>query len=187
MDALELLNTRSSTPRLQTPGPNDEHWQIIQNAALRAPDHAGIKPWSFMVFNNEAAQLKLGELFAEALVHGNPDAPEAAIEKAKKAPLRAPLVIACIAKCKAHPKVPRIEQVLSAGCAVMAMQQAAFALGYGGVWRTGVNAHNPHMKTLLGLEEIDEIVGYLYLGTPQTSNVIKSQKDSAPFFVEFKA
>ncbi len=185
MDAIELLTSRSSTPRLQEPAPSAEHWQIIQKAALRAPDHAGLKPWSFVVFNNDEAKTQLGEYFAEALLHADAEATEIKIEKAKKAPFRAPLVVACIAKVKEHPKVPRVEQVLSAGCAVMAMQQAAFALGYGGVWRTGANAHNPHIKTLLGLAAADEIVGYLYLGTPLTTNVIKAEKDTDAFFVEF--
>lgn len=185
MDALELLTTRSSTPRLQAPGPTGEDWQLIQKAALRAPDHAGLKPWSFIVFSNETSQDKLGDIFAQALLHDNPEAPQAAVDKAKKAPSRAPMVIACIAKYKEHAKVPRIEQLLSAGCAVMAMQQMAFVLGYGGVWRTGANAHNPQVKTLLGLAEEDEIVGYLYLGTPQTKIAIKSEKETDGFFVEF--
>ncbi|MFT4928742.1 MAG: nitroreductase [Phenylobacterium sp.] len=186
MDAFELLTTRSSTPRLQAPAPAGEDWQLIQKAAMRTPDHGGLKPWSFIVFNNEAALLKLGDFFAQAVQAANPDAQEAAIEKARGKSLRAPMVIACIAKVQEHPKVPKVEQVIAAGCAVMAMQQAAFALGFGGVWRTGANAYNPLMKTLLGLEAQDEIVGYLYLGTAQTSIAIKSEKDVEPHFVEFK-
>jgi nitroreductase len=186
MDAIQLLTTRSSSPRLQAPAPNGEHWQVIQKAAVRVPDHGGIQPWSFIVFNNESSLTKLGELYAQAAVMNSNDVAEDVIAKAKTLPMRAPLVVACIAKYKEHPKVPRVEQVIAAGCAVMAMQQAAFALGYGGVWRTGAYAHNPHMKTLLGLGEQDEIVGYLYLGTPQTSTVIKPEKSIAACFTEFE-
>ena len=67
----------------------------------------------------------------------------------------------------------------------MAMQQAAFALGYGGIWRTGNNAHNPHMKPLLGLEPEDEIVGYLYLGTAVNDIQIKPQRSLKDQFLPF--
>ncbi len=48
----------------------------------------------------------------------------AGIEKARNAPFRAPLIITVVARCEDHPKVPRWEQEMSAGCAVMAMQTA---------------------------------------------------------------
>lgn len=187
MDSIQLLTTRSSTPRLQAPGPSPEHWQIIQKAAVRAPDHAGLRPWQFVVFDNEQSQQALGEMFAAAAKAQDPDIDQMALDKAKGKPKRAPMVIACIAKVKDHPKVPRVEQVVSAGCSVMAMQQAAFALGYGGVWRTGPFAHNPHMKDQLGLNAEDEIVGYLYLGTPIADVVIKPEKPIDEHFVQYQA
>ena len=52
---------------------------------------------------------------------------EKGIEKARNAPFRAPLIITVVARCEDHPKVPRWEQEMSAGCAVMAMQMAALA------------------------------------------------------------
>ena len=186
MDALELLTTRSSTPRLQAPAPTDEHWQLIKKAAMRAPDHGNMRPWSFIIFDDDAALTKLGELYAEAARLDNPDVEEAVVEKALGLPKRAPAVVACIAKYQEHPKVPRVEQVVATGCAIMAMQQAAFTLGYGGVWRTGSYAHNPHMKTLLGLDEQDEIVGYLYLGTPLTETMIKPERPADDYFVRFE-
>ena len=65
-----------------------------------------------------------------------------------------------------HPKTPRVEQVLSAGVAAQQMQIAARALGYGSVWLTGPMARNVFVKNALGLDAIDELVGFLYLGTP---------------------
>ena len=47
----------------------------------------------------------------------------------------------------------------------MAMQQAAFAQGFGGIWRTGAYTQYEFVKQALGLGEDDEIVGFLYLGT----------------------
>ena len=164
MDALTLLQTRQSDPRLVAPGPSQEQLSIIKRAALKVPDHGCIAPWRFIVAQGEALN-KLGEIYHQAAVAEQQDA--RIIERAKSLPLRAPMVIIAIANVIDNPKVPRIEQVQSAGCSVLAMQQAAFAQGLGGVWRTGYFAQSTAVKNALNLDEQDEIVGYLYLGTPE--------------------
>lgn len=163
MDAIELLLTRQSDSKLTTPGPNLEQLDIIKQAALRVPDHGCIAPWQFIVVEAEARE-KLGDIYYQSALAEQQE--EKVINRAKELPLRAPMIIIAIAKYQAHPKVPRIEQVQSAGCSVLAMQQAAFAQGLGGVWRTGYFAQSPAVKNALSLNEQDEIVGYLYLGTP---------------------
>ena len=49
------------------------------------------------------------------------------------------------------------------------MQLASIALGFGSVWLTGPNARNPKVKTALNIESKDELVGFLYIGTPSIS------------------
>ncbi|MEJ2911946.1 NAD(P)H nitroreductase [Pseudoalteromonas sp. C12FD-1] len=164
MDAIELLLTRQSDAKLTAPGPNSEQLDIIKQAALRVPDHGCIAPWQFIVVEGETRE-KLGDIYYQSAVAEQQE--EKVIKRAKALPLRAPMVIIAIAKYQAHPKVPRIEQVQSAGCSVLAMQQAAFAQGLGGVWRTGYFAQSVAVKNALNLNEQDEIVGYLYLGTPE--------------------
>ncbi|EWH07074.1 nitroreductase [Pseudoalteromonas lipolytica SCSIO 04301] len=164
MDALTLLQTRQSDPRLISPGPTEEQLSIIQRAAIKVPDHGCIAPWRFIVVEGEARH-KLGEIYHQAAIEEQQD--DRVIERAKELPLRAPMVIIAIADVKENPKVPRIEQVQSAGCAVLAMQQAAFAQGLGGIWRTGYFAQSPAVKHALGCKSEDEIVGYLYIGTPE--------------------
>jgi nitroreductase len=80
-------------------------------------------------------------------------------------PLRAPVVIVVAAKARESEIVPQFEQHLTAGCAVMAMQMAAFAQGLAGVWRSGWPMADAHLAKLLGLGAKDRIVGFLYLGT----------------------
>lgn len=162
MNALELLLERQSDSKLTTPGPTTEQLDIIKQAALRAPDHAALKPWQFILVEGDARE-KLGEIYYQAALNNNAD--DTVLARAKELPLRAPLIIICIAKYKPHDKVPRIEQVQSAGCAVMAMQQAAFAQGLAGVWRTGSYAQDDYVKQALNLAPEDEIVGFLYLGS----------------------
>ena len=162
MDALELLLNRFSTPRLTTPGPSADEIETLLKVASRAPDHGGLRPWEFVVISGDGLA-RLGELFHQAAIDDEMPLPQQA--RAASLPLRAPLMIAVIAKVCEHPKVPRIEQIQSAGCAVMSMQQAAQTMGYGGIWRTGAFATSATVRKGFGLDEQDELVGFLYLGT----------------------
>lgn len=179
MDALELLLTRSSQPRLQGPAPSQHALENIMQAALRVPDHAGLNPWRFIVCH-KAGLKRLGELFEQAAIIDDMD--EKQIARAPQLPQRAPMVIVAIAKYKEHEKVPWIEQVASASCAVSAMQMAALAQGYAGVWRTGSYAQSEVVKQAFELNEQDEIVGFLYLGTSQLKSALKPAKQSKDFF-----
>ncbi len=70
-----------------------------------------------------------------------------------------------VASLTEHPKVPAIEQRLSAGCAAYAILLAAEACGYAGIWRTGDAAFDRQVMTALGLAANEEITGLLYLGS----------------------
>lgn len=162
MNALDLLLTRQSQPRLQQPAPTGIALDNIMQAALRAPDHACLTPWQFIVCEGEGL-FKLGEIFLTSAKARGGD--EQSLDRAPKLPHRAPMIIIAATQYTENPKVPWIEQVESAACAVHAMQMAAFAQGFGGVWRTGSYAQCNVVKTALGIAEHDELVGFLYLGT----------------------
>ena len=164
MDALTLLAQRNSAPRLTEPGPTVEDLQTMLRCALRAPDHGYLRPTRFLTIENDR-RAALGELFAQALVTRNPTAPTDEIEKNRQAPLRAPLIIVVIARLQANPKIPTIEQRLTAGCAAHSLLLAAQALGFGAIWRTGANSYDPVVRTGLQLTEDEEITGYIYVGT----------------------
>ncbi len=181
MDAIELLLTRQSDGQLSFPGPSDEQLEVIKNAALRVPDHGGLAPWQFIVARDEGRD-RLGEIYHLAAERENMD--ERSRERARQLPQRAPMVITVVAKCKDHPKVPKVEQIASAACAVLAMQQAAFALGLGGVWRTGAFAYSPTVKAALGLDEEDDIVGFLYLGSKIVDCPKKRRHQPDSFFID---
>ncbi|MBY5991270.1 NAD(P)H nitroreductase [Ferrimonas balearica] len=178
MDAAELLLNRHSQPRLTYPGPDSAQLEAILQAGLRAPDHAGLTPWEFVVAE-EAGLERLGEIYFRA---AQADGAEGeALARARLLPTRAPMVITVIAKVTEHPKVPTIEQHLSAGCALMAMQMMALNLGLGGVWRTGTYARHPLVREALGVAGEDEIVGFLYLGTPQKPTQARTAPAMDPF------
>lgn len=164
MDALTLLQQRNSAPKLCEPGPDPQALDCMLRAATRAPDHANLRPWRFLLIQGDARH-ELGNLFAEALVARAPDVAEAEQAKARSKALRAPLIVAVAVRYTEHPKVPFIEQQLSAGCAAHALLLAAQALGYAGIWRTGANAFDRHVMQGLGLAANESLVGFVYIGT----------------------
>jgi len=162
-----LLNHRS-TPAglLEEPAPDAENLATIVQCGLSAPDHAGLKPWKFITIEGDA-RMRLGEVFVQAKKLEDPDLSDEKAEALSKKPLRAPLIVTVAASITPdHPKTPRVEQVLTAGLSAQHMQLAARALGFGSIWLTGPMARNPLVKTTLGLKAEDEIVGFLYVGTP---------------------
>ncbi|EGU49092.1 protein ydjA [Vibrio ichthyoenteri ATCC 700023] len=181
MDALELLLNRRSIARLSAPAPEGKALENIIRAGLRAPDHAGLTPWRFVIAQGTGLQ-KLADILAAAAKADNSD--QAVIDKASNAPFRAPMVITVIAKVTEHEKVPAFEQHLSAGCAAQAMQMAAVAQGFQGFWRSGKWMFHDSVRDAFGVKGEDQIVGFLYLGTPGCTPMKAPERDLAKF-VEF--
>lgn len=161
---LQALKARNSAPRLSEPGPSDVHMEQMLACAMRSPDHCWLRPWRFVSVSGDDRKA-LGELMLESLLRRNPDADEAARDKALAAPLRAPRMLIVLANLQDNDKVPHWEQQISAGCAAFSVLLAAEALGYGGVWRTGLVAEDAQFALALGAAENEKIIGFLYLGT----------------------
>ena len=166
MDALQALHQRVSVPRLSEPAPKGDILANIQRAAFRAADHARMRPWRFLIVEGEGRQA-LGELFVRSEEQQGAVLSDKARQRIAERPLRAPMVMVVIASPKENPKVPEIEQWLSAGAAAQNMITAAYAQGIGAVWRTGDYAYDPSVMAGLGLSDAERIIGFLYLGTVQ--------------------
>ena len=184
MDALDALHRRSSVPKLGDPLPSPQMLENIYKAAFSAADHAVLRPWRFLVVKGDSRQ-KLGELFAKAGISKNSSLDTVAIEKLRCKPLRAPLVIVCVSSFNPHPKVPEIEQDLSAGAATQNMLLAAFAQGLGAMWRTGSLAYDPIVKNGLGLSSEEKIIGFLYIGTIDGGTKKLCEADVQSYFQEW--
>jgi nitroreductase len=177
---IEALQSRNSAPRLTAPGPSDAELDEMLACALRSPDHAWLTPWRFISVTGDARD-SLGELLEASLLRRDPHADEAAREKARSAPLRAPLVLIVLAAIQEHPKVPAWEQQVSAGCAAFSVLLAAEALGYAGVWRTGAVTEDAEFTDSLGADENERIVGFLYLGSREGRSKPLPPRDPADF------
>ncbi|NVD35079.1 nitroreductase family protein [Marinobacter lutaoensis] len=157
----EFILNRTSEPRLVAPAPSDDVLERAFACAARAPDHALLRPWRYLVIEGEE-RVRLGELFAACCPE---QASDQDLEKARRAPLRAPMVIVAIVSPKAHPKVPEVEQVMSAAAGVGFLELALQEAGFGVMWRTGPMAYNPAVRNALGVEAHEHIAGFIYTGT----------------------
>ena len=145
---MEALLKRSSEPRLEAPAPDPATLENAFACAARAPDHALLRPWRYLIIEGDEALNALGELFAATCGDG---ASEKEREKRCKKALRAPMVIVGVASYQSHPKVPEIEQSMSAAVGMGYLLLALESAGFGGMWRTGAMAHDPAIKRGLGL------------------------------------
>ena len=168
MDALENILNRVSARSLKSPHPSKKEMEIVYKAALRAPDHAWLRPSSFIEVSDKGLD-RLSKIFFD-FANTIPDIKEEIKEKYKNAPYRAPMIIILVNTFKEHPKVPKIEQKLSTAAGAQNILLSLRALGYAAIWRTGKLAFNPFVSSRLGLNKNQEILGYLYVGTADGKN-----------------
>lgn len=176
MDALEALHSRNSINLLAEPGPDADQLDNIVKAGLRACDHKNLRPWRYLLIEGDARQ-KFGELMVtvkQQMDGGKIDAVLA--DKLRCKPLRAPSIMVVVAHITAHPKVPRLEQILSAGASAQMMMVAAHAQGLGAIWRSGSMMFHPAMRNGLELATNERIVGFIYIGTPKTAKELPRLK-----------
>ena len=110
------LLTRNSPRELTTPVPSKDEMHEIYQAALRAPDHAWLRPSRFIEVTGAGLD-KLSKIFTEFAMNELQDVTPLQIEKYKAAPYRAPMIIILATQVTEHPKVPKVEQMLSTATA----------------------------------------------------------------------
>lgn len=162
MDAITALLERVSVPQLTGPDITDQQLNILIQSALRAADHAWLRPSRYLVIRAEARHA-LGELFLKA----TPNADQLADEKRQKIlnmPLRAPLILGAVSRLSEHPRVPHDEQLWSTAAGVQNILNAAYAMGLGAIWRTGDMAVNRSVIQGLGVKEGERLLGFIYIG-----------------------
>ena len=168
MNALDNILNRVSARTLVEPHPSNDEMKQVFKAALRAPDHAWLRPSSFIQVTGEGIN-KLSKIFEE-YAKTVPEIKDEIIIKYKNAPYRAPMIIILVNSFKDHPKVPDIEQKLSTAASAQNILLSLNALGYSAIWRTGKLAFNPFIASKLNLEANQEILGYIYVGTADGAN-----------------
>jgi nitroreductase len=166
---LSALLRRRSVPAqyLIEPGPNPAQVEAAIDAALRAPDHGRLQPWRFRIVRG-AARAQLAEQLVQATLARDPATAESQLQKLR-ARASVPLTIVISVMLKEHPKVPLVEQLLSAGAGIMNLLNAFDAQGFGAILLTGPNTYDPAVTQLLGLEPGEQLLGFVYVGSVAAS------------------
>jgi nitroreductase len=173
MQAIDALIQRHSARALTAPAPDEGALEVIFASAAAAPDHGRLRPWRFIVIQGNALD-RFGDLLADQLRRAHPSSSEESLQRERQKARRAPMIVVVAAICTPGGKIPVIEQILSAGAAAQNVMLAALALGFNSMWKTGAPAYDEQVKTGLGLEGKDVIVGFMYVGTDA------SKPDTAP-------
>jgi len=178
---------RYSTPAkaLTEPAPDDAQLRQIFEIALSAPDHGRLRPYRFITIRGDA-RYELSELFGRAIQQREPDVAADYLQKQKDKPLRSPMIVVVVANLIQSPKIPEIEQMLSAGAAAHNILLASNALGFGSIWLTGANAYDPLVCSELGVAENERIIGFIYLGTPALEMPQRELPDVRRFMTDWK-
>jgi nitroreductase len=172
-----LLSRQSvGIKHLQEPGPSDAQLRLMVDAALRAPDHAGLVPFRFAAVRG-AARDRLAQLFVQAAVDGGKGEAEAQIDGERAR--RAPLTLAVIARIDGgHPLVPAHEQWACVGGALTNLLNAAHAQGFGGKMLSGSKVRHPALQQAF-CDPGETLLGWIALGTPSDSPSRKVNKPRA--------
>jgi nitroreductase len=163
--ALEFLLTRRSRPAktLKAPVPDEAEVRTLLTIAARTPDHGKLEPWRFLVLEKPALDRLAGMVRDRGLAQEKDAEP---LEKSVRQFADADLAVAVVASPKPSPKVPEIEQVLSAGAACYGLLAAALAAGWGANWLTGwASSDRAIVEPGLGLKSHEFIAGFIHIGT----------------------
>ena len=164
-----LLTRRSvGIAFLGEPGPTPDELEQILRIGTRVPDHGKITPWRLVIIEGED-RAKAGEKLARIMEQANPKLDASSLEAERKRFLPAPLTIGVISSPQPHPKVPQLEQLLSAGNVAFNLLHAAHALGFAASWVTRWYAFDAEASAMLGARKDEQFVGFIHIGTPTAS------------------
>lgn len=185
MDALRLLTTRRSVSarNMTEPGPNLAELTQILTVAARVPDHGKLTPWRFIVFSGNARQ-RAGDALAEVQI-ARGGARDEDIAFTRSSFMRAPVVIAVISTAKLHPKIPMVEQTMSAAASAMSLCHAAHALGYSANWLTDWFAYDEMAKVALAIAKDEAVIGFVYVGSATEAPQERPRPDLADIVTYF--
>jgi nitroreductase len=139
-----------------------------------APTHTFSEPWRFVVysgdkvnaFSRQHALLYQQITPEEKFMQNKFDSIIANGEKSSH-------LVVCIMK-RSNEKIPVMEEIAAASCAVENILLGAAALDIAVLWSTGGITLNPAMKKHFQLDEQDQILGILFLG--KTDEVVEGKR-----------
>lgn len=159
----QRLATRRSAPAqaLTAPGPSRAQIERVLALGARTPDHGKLFPWRFVVMGPDSRAGLAQALLPLADRQPGPDKARKVLSKLTAAPV----TILVVSTPVDSQKVPVWEQQLSAGAVCMNIEHAAGALGYAVSWITDWYSYDREALDLLGLQEGEQVAGFIHVGT----------------------
>ncbi len=160
-----IKNRRSTKPALFNGHkiPDEQIEQLLELADW-APTHTFSEPWRFVVYSGD----KVNEFSKQHALLYQQFTPTEKFMQGKFDGIisnggKSSHIIVCIMK-RSNEKIPAMEEMAAASCAVEHILLGATALDIAALWSTGGMVLHPAMKNHFQLNEQDEILGVLFLG-----------------------
>jgi len=165
-EALQRLQQRRSVKAMDLcePGPSDAELDTLLATGIRVPDHGKLGPWRLIRFTGAARQA-FGEVLAQRFQAVNPEAREHSVAAERERFMRAPVVVAVIARITPGIKIPEWEQQMSVGAVCQNILVTANLMGFAAQWLTEWYAFDEHIDAALGLTTHERVAGFIYIGS----------------------
>jgi nitroreductase len=167
MSVLDIIKARRTIGAMQDKDVSENAINLMLEAGTWAPNHKKTEPWKFRVFTGDS-RVRLGDemerIMKQKTAHLSEEEALKKTTKAKKGPLRAPVIIAVAVSPSG--KVPEIEEISAVAASIQNMLLVAEEQGLATIWRTGEIVYQTELNDFLSLEEDDKLLGLIYVGHP---------------------
>jgi nitroreductase len=167
MSVLDIIKARRTIGAMQDKDVSEDAINLMLEAGTWAPNHKKTEPWKFRVFTGDS-RVRLGDemerIMKQKTAHLSEEEALKKTTKAKKGPLRAPVIIAVAVSPSG--KVPEIEEISAVAASIQNMLLVAEEQGLATIWRTGEIVYQTELNDFLSLEDGDKLLGLIYVGHP---------------------
>ncbi len=178
---VEIIRSRTSASLklMKAPGPNKEEIELIVEAAAAAPDHGYLHPFRVLEITTDARN-DLGDLFVKAVEEIQDEPTEEALTRAREKAHKGPVLLVLIGCFHGsdETRIPKYEQMLSAGAAMQNMVLVAHAMGYASRITSGDSARSSAFRKGLGLSENEEFLCFISLGKVDEARPAKRRQEA---------
>jgi nitroreductase len=155
---LDAVSRRRSQPKVTQTAPSHEELLPLVAAAATVADHGSLRPWRIIELRDDARN-RLGAAMAAASGAAGKDG-----DKLAGKPLRAALLLAVVVSVQPSHKVAAWEQEATASGVAHVLSLLLNEAGWGVMWRTGHLTRSLDVRTMHGLSDNEELLGWLYVG-----------------------
>jgi len=159
------LLTRHSigTRWMVEPGPTPAQIRLAIGAALRAPDHGGLRPWRAVVVD-ASGRSDLAERFAQFARDVGKSDEDVELERSRA--FNGPVLVAWVVRVdEAVPEVPAHEQWMCAGGALTNFLTALHLMGFGAKAVSGRKCTHPAVRDAF-CRPGERLAAFVCVGTP---------------------